>query len=311
MDLKPALYAELTRRGYGRRQLQVRHAQAVGGAAADGGGVALRVGTLAQATVAVACLRSRGLMTEQARHPLYGVRLGKMERWLLLEAPSPETLGGFKIDDPDAQIREQLRRATVKLEGVGLVERLRMQVYVRARDPRREGVVYKNHAFWLREDQSRAHRVRRNVVWRTPFGEQILLRYGPQLSGGGSIRWDAQTVWRAFDLARPKHFQHRSIHIAALEDDARDEVVLAGPVRGGLKLYHPPEVRTEMDLERWKLAAEVAGHRHPKGRSDELLGLANDLYKSGIDVLRSEHAAIPRPAKTASQRFRHKYRPAL
>jgi hypothetical protein len=117
----------------------------------------------------------------RATHPLEGIRLGKMERHLLLRAPHPETLFGLVLDAPDRSVREQLRRASMKLERVGLLDRETMQLYVRARDPRRERLLFVDGRFCRRPDPTRAHAVRRNVVWKSPFGFEIVLRYGPQL----------------------------------------------------------------------------------------------------------------------------------
>jgi len=93
-----------------------------------------------------------------------------MERYLLLRAPDPDATFGLVLDAPDRSVREQHRHASAKLERVGLLERERMQLYVRARDPRREGLLFIDGRFYRRSDPSRAHVARRNVVWQSPFG---------------------------------------------------------------------------------------------------------------------------------------------
>src|SRR4051794_30821257 len=98
-----------------------------------------------------------------------------MERYLLDRAPDSDAIYGYVIDDPVRSIREQLRRAALKLQKVGLAEVLPMGVYVRARDVRREGLRFKDGRFVRYVDATRAHAVRRNVVWVTPFGRQIAM----------------------------------------------------------------------------------------------------------------------------------------
>jgi hypothetical protein len=246
-------------------------------------------------------------VTAAAPHPLRGVRLGKMERWLLLHAPTHEALFGLVLDQPDRGVREQLGRAAVKLEHVGLVDRARMRVYVRARDPRAERLIFQDNRFWLREDPSRAHGVRRNVVWLTPFGLQIVLRYRPQLAGGAPIRWDPRTVHRARECAPFLDATDRRTQLAYREEVERDAVILADPARRQLKPAVPSEVENEADLERWELAVAVARHRDPAARPEELWDVARDLSATvGVEALRSEHASIPASPDTRSERFRRR-----
>ena len=89
-----------------------------------------------------------------------------------------------------------------------------MQLYVRARDPRRERLLFLDGRFYRRTDPSRAHAVRRNVIWKSPFGFEIVLRYRRQLEAGTPIRWDARTVKRA----HPAVAGHRS----SVGQDAHD-----------------------------------------------------------------------------------------
>lgn len=252
-------------------------------------------------------------VTAAAAHPLRGVRLGKMERWLLLNAPSPEALYGHPLDEADRVIREQLRRASVKLERVGLVKRARMRVYVRARDPRAERLIFRDNGFWSREDPSRAHCVRRNVVWLTPFGFQIRLRYGAQLTSGAPIRWDPRTVRQARECVAFLDETDRRTQLAYQEEMERDAVILADPERRQLKPAVPAEIETEADLERWKLAVAVARHRDAVARRpEELWEAALHLWSTvGAEALRSEHASIPSVQDTRSAQFRRRRRTSL
>src|SRR4051812_38046721 len=78
-----------------------------------------------------------GLVAMSADYPLKGVRLGRMERWLLLNASDPTTAFGFVLEPPDSSTGETLRRAVRKLEHLARIEVHQLRTYVRARDPRR------------------------------------------------------------------------------------------------------------------------------------------------------------------------------
>ena len=249
-------------------------------------------------------------MSDRGDHPLRGVRLGKMERWLLLHAPGPDALFGLVLDEPDAAVRDQLRRAACKLERVRLLEHERMQVYVRARDPRRERLVLHNGRLWLRTDSTRAHAVRRNVVWQSPFGFELVLRYRPQLATGTAIRWDRRTVMRAFERASVRSRDHRRVEIAAREEAERDEVILSDPVL--VEPAVPQEVRSSGDLERWALAVAAAQERIPAGEPPAIWDLARELWASQDALsLSAPCPAVTAPRLSAAEQFRRRPRSQL
>jgi len=238
-------------------------------------------------------------------HPLHAVRLGKMERYLLDKAPSPEALYGYVIGDPDRSVREGLRRAAKKLEQVGLVERLPLGVYVRARDARREGLHFADGRFWRYVDPSRAHAVRRNVIWLSPFGAQIMLLYGDQLRSGATIRWDARTV-----LAAEARTRHKSIDrgyqwrlaIEASEDASRHEVLFASSRHRRSEVL-PAAVITRPERECWRLAVSVARQRLDTSDAASLWELALRLYTTEErEALAAEAAGERRP--TRAEQFR-------
>ena len=100
-----------------------------------------------------------------------------MKRYVLLNAHTPDALYGFQLEGRDRSSQEALRRAAAKLESEGLVELATKRAYVRARDPRRERLFFEDGRFWRYADPSRAQRVNQTVVWLSPFGFQIVLRY--------------------------------------------------------------------------------------------------------------------------------------
>ena len=230
-------------------------------------------------------------------HLLEGVRLGKMERDLLLRAPPPEALDGLVLDASDPSVREQVRRASVKLERVGLLERAKAQSYVRARDPRRESLLFVEGRFYRHTDRSRAHAVRRNVVWQSAFGAEIVLRYRPQLHAGTAIRWDARTVRRAHAQAAERCIDKsvRYEQIVYREEVERDAVILADVAENDLEVVIPGEVLTNSDRERWELAIAVAHHRDPQLDAGGLWEATRELYATMDQAtLMAAAAEIPR-----------------
>jgi hypothetical protein len=244
-------------------------------------------------------------------HPLHGVRLGRMERYLLSRAPTPEALHGYVIDDADRSIREQLRRAAVTLEGKGLVERLPLGVYVRARDTRREGLRFHKGRFWVHADPTRAHAVRRNVVWKSPFGFEIYLLYRDQLDAGMPIRWDAGRVLRAERRAASKAMDRQFYFRAAIEsreEEARDAVFADST--GRMKEVVPVEVRSRHDRARWGLAVVVAQQRAREEDAGGLWDLALRIYGSETtSSLRAEAAGTR--SSTRAEQFRRQRKSAL
>ena len=173
-------------------------------------------------------------------HPLAGVRLGRMERDLLLRAPGPQTLFGLELDASDRSVREQTA-CVIEASARGPPAAGEDAVYGRARDPRREGLLLRDGCFYRRTDPSRAHAVRRNVVWLSPFGLRDRPALPGQLRSGAAIRWDARIVERARSQARKHSVDRRAqrIEIAASEEDERDAVVLGEAARPGLESSFP------------------------------------------------------------------------
>lgn len=238
-------------------------------------------------------------------HPLHGVRLGKMERYLLDQAPSPEASYGFLIDDPVRSVREGVRRAAKKLERVGLVERLRLGVYARARDARREGLQFADGRFWRYVDPTRAHAVRRNVIWLSPFGFEIILLYGDQLRSGAAIRWDARAVLAAQARARHKSSDRGYQWRSAIEvsQDASRHAVLFDSSRCRRTEVLPAPVTTRPELECWRLAVSVARQRLDTSDAGSVWELASRLYATEErDALAAEAAGECRP--TRAEQFR-------
>lgn len=187
-----------------------------------------------------------------------------------------------------------------------------MRVYVRARDRRGEGLVFRDGGFWTRADPTRAHAVRRNVVWLSPFGFQIVLRYERQLRSGEPIRWDARTVNRALEQQRAINRTHRHLELTAREEDERDGVVLADHSRRALVPAVPAEVTSSGQTERWELAVAVARDRAPEARPDALWDQALDLWGSySLQALRAAVAGIPRAQPTRNEQFRRRRQPLL
>lgn len=247
-----------------------------------------------------------------ADHPLNGVRLGKMERHLLACAPSPEAHDGYVIEDAERSIREGLRRAATKLERVGLLERLPMGVYVRARDARREGLHFGQGRFYRYVESTRAHAVRRNVVWLSPFGDAIMLLYGEQIRAGERVRWDARTVSRARSRADTKsldrHFRWRDA--IDVREDAERYAVLFPDATARARTVTPDDVETKEDLKRWKLAISVAGQRTNSADAGALWKLCHRLYRTqDLKSLAGEAEGARR--STRAEQFRRQRRPTL
>ena len=134
---------------------------------------------------------------------LAGVRLGVLERTLLMAAPPLGTLGGLLIAAPEGtrSAQQGYLRAARKLEHLLLLDCVRVRQAVRAHDPRRERPMYRRGRFWRREDRTRRQIVWRVVVWATPWGEGIRLAYGENSAadcrfGGRRRRTGARTVMR-------------------------------------------------------------------------------------------------------------------
>jgi hypothetical protein len=98
---------------------------------------------------------------------LRGVRLGRRERALLLAAPPsssyhpPSTEGAYRIKEPTRSMQVATQRASKRLAELGLVHRLYPLAY------KTLGV----------------------SIFRTEFGDEIVVSYRRQLEDGQRIRW--------------------------------------------------------------------------------------------------------------------------
>ncbi len=243
---------------------------------------------------------------------MYGVRLGRMERWMLLHAPVPRSLSGLVLDAEDPSVREGQRRAAVKLERVGLLEREQAVLYVAAQDARRERLVFRDGQFWRRRSAERRHAVRRTIVWLSPLGSEIEHRFRAQLVARTPIRWDERTVAEAQMVAHQQygsgnHREQRRTFLEALEEQERARALAVDRDANPLEPAVPGTVHSSGDHERWMLAAAIADDRSPVGGADAAWDLACALYEGlGIKPLR-EAAAKTRSAQRAgskAQRFR-------
>ena len=242
-------------------------------------------------------------------HPLYGVRLGRMERHLLSAAAHPERLFGYVLQDSDPSVREQLRRGARKLVDVGLLDLEKVRLYTRARDPRREGLLVVGDRFCRREDSSRAHLASRNVAWLSKFGSQIEVRYRAFLKSGAPIRWDAAVVNQAY-YAAARHavnLRPRALEVERREQEAREAVLFPDPHEQKLKVVRPPEVRNILELERWTLAVRVTRRREVAASPEELWELARKLYaEADLEGLRAMDGEHERPRITRAEQFRRR-----
>lgn len=244
-------------------------------------------------------------MKQGERVDLSGVRLGVLERSLLLAASAPTLPTGMLIVAPEGtrSAQEGYLRAASKLERVGLLDRTHVPQARRAHDPRREAPVYWRGRFGIREDPTRRHIVRRVAVWASPFGERIRTVYRRELKAGRPIRWDPRVIAAAFRYAQehPVVPYHRKRHVDAMAgyltsaDDGKAKLVEA----------HPESVLTQDDLERWHLAILVARRCNPTVGSAALWNAACEVLESdrttedlreatGTTALREARRSLPR-----------------
>lgn len=136
-------------------------------------------------------------------HDLSGVRLGRVERALLLQAPPPFVHAGLVIVAPDRRraTQEALLRALGKLERVGLVDAYKLGRTLRAEDPRRARPVLCGRRFLRTPDGCRIHRTKTFVIWASPFGEAICTTFKLELQEGLRIRWDPKKIAAAHRYA--------------------------------------------------------------------------------------------------------------
>lgn len=231
---------------------------------------------------------------------------------MLLASPAPRAVDGLVLDAQDASVREGQRRAAVKLERVGLLEREQAVVYVAARDARRERLVFRECQFWRRRSAERRHAVRRTIVWRSPFGAEIERRYHDDLAAGVAVRWERRTV-AAAQMAAQLHYggsDHRAQRraaVAVLEEEQRARALAVDRDDNPLEPAIPSSVVSDGDRERWLLAAAIAQDRNPGAGADAAWDVACALYGSlGIHPLRDAAASTraARRARTKAQQFR-------
>ena len=238
---------------------------------------------------------------------LTGVRLGVLERTVLMAAPPLGTLGGLLVEAPEGtrSAQQGYLRAARKLEHVRLVECVRVQQAIRAHDPRREWPVYRHGRFWRRGDSTRKQIVRRVVVWATPWGEGIRLAYGRELCAGLPIRWTKERTRRA-ERHAALQWRNPVDHNAAV-DELRSRLLepLDEPEER-LAEAVPEDVRTGADRERWELAIAVARRSHPKAGSSALWDAACRVYRSrrSLATLTKQAGTGRRPRERPALRFR-------
>jgi hypothetical protein len=130
-----------------------------------------------------------------------GLRLGRIERFVLETAGAWDGSGGLVIEPSERSLRQSLLRAAKRLEVAGLLTRARVWRCRRVRDVRRAQPYLAEGRFWVRRDATRRHCVERVAVWRTAFGEGILRQYRTELRLGQRIRWDDERVSAARHFA--------------------------------------------------------------------------------------------------------------
>lgn len=238
-------------------------------------------------------------------HRLSGVRLGRMERALLLRAPSAEAMYGYMIDEPDRSVREQLRRATRKLEGIGLIEVMRLDTYIHVRDPRRAQLQFSGTGFWRYPAPTRRHAVKRNVVWLSPFGEEIVSRYRTYLRSGRALRWDAREIQMAERAAdRWSSPRRREIRRDAFaeHDAANGSAELTRSGTAERIAVTPDGAETAEGAQRWALSIAIANTREPSASADSLFEASVVLFEQQtmdeLGALASSVGAVARRART-------------
>lgn len=229
---------------------------------------------------------------------LSGVRLGRLERQLLLDIPSSESIGGRILDPPGAprSVQQGYLGASRRLAEVGLLDRRIFREPTWASDPRRERPFFNDGCFWLHQDARRRHVRRRVAVWRTPFGDEILLAFRLEFFTGRAIRWSDRRVQDAEQAAarRPREQEHR----AWIEQEqrylrtGRERQLVESP---GPTEYLPDFVEGGAERRRWRLSAGVARAHHPSLGSERLLEEATAVYRSDTPTERLGATVRRRP----------------
>lgn len=226
-----------------------------------------------------------------------GVRLGVLERTLLVNAPPLGAQGGLLIDAPEgtASAQKGYLRAAKKLAQLGLLRRVRLKASTRARDPRRERPEFAHGRFWKNPDPTRRQLVNRIVVWATPFGSGIKLIYEDELTSGLPIRWTEEKL----RLARRYETNHWCNPEKAENaiDLVESRLISEDEERTGerFKEVFPDDQMTAQQKYRWRCAAHLAHRTSPKLGSSGLWSAAMELYRSAESTEALAEAAGPLP----------------
>ena len=189
-------------------------------------------------------------------HSLRRVRLGRHDRWLLLNAPDTTGTTGLVLDADDRSLRECHQRAARKLTALELIDPHTGWLPRPALGP----LTFEGGRFWREPPPGRLASIKRIVVWRTPFGTEIANAYLPELESGRPIRWDPALVTQArtvHEAIPPQHaFHRRAIDQQIAEQKAALRIAVSEPIE-----QVPPQVRTSDQIELWHAAIAVASIR--------------------------------------------------
>jgi hypothetical protein len=235
-------------------------------------------------------------------HDLAGVRLGKVERWLLVNASSPERLSGLILNAHGESRSAQgaLLRGARKLSRLGLLEIERVPTLEPAQDPRRLEPHYRDGAFYRWRDPTRLRLGSRRGVWLSPFGVQIQHRYAIELREGRSIRWDPAEIRHATEVASRYPFTAQYQRRSWLEQRRRELKAELNETKGEPTVPVVPSfLASDEDRRRWRIAVARAATENPRARSRRLWEAAVAIYRSAD----STEALIPPIRTTATDPF--------
>jgi len=249
----------------------------------------------------------------RVRHRMSGVRLGKWDRWLLLNAPANEAPRGLWLDDGDRSVKEGRGRSARRLATLGLIDLERARLTVDARYRPGEVLRFDRRGFWRREDSARGQVVRRNVVWLTAFGRQIRLRYALELENGLAIRWDPREVEEAVRGAQG-HFRDPFVRYAYLEErerETRDAARARSLDRRRIEVLSDM-VDSVRARERWSTAVAIVHARAEYRNADDAMEQAADLFSSSdAALLAANNARQADPKLSSSELYRRAPRSLL
>lgn len=218
------------------------------------------------------------------------VRLGKVQRSLLLVAPEPMLSRGLIIDDPakTRSAQNTTLRAAHRLRAAGLIDIERIPVTTRARDPRRERPMYLAGDFWRRRDPTRSHVVFRRAIWLTPLGAAVRRCLRRELESGMPIRWTPKNLWAVGLIENRIQREDRRTREGSINNTAEIESVPPQPERFAEDFVQctPSWVKDSEGLERWQLAVMLARASYPRVGSGVLWDRANELAHGSLEELR-------------------------